>query len=32
MVIPVPQAATQNIHVPVLLADVQNEALDGNAA
>ncbi len=32
MVIPVPQAATQNIHAPVLFADGQNEALDCNAA
>lgn len=32
VVIPVPRAATQAIHVPVLLADGQNDALDCNAA
>ena len=32
MVIPLPCAATQNIHVPVMLAEGQNDALDCNAA
>lgn len=32
VVIPVPRSATQAIHVPVLLADGQNDALDCNAA
>jgi pimeloyl-ACP methyl ester carboxylesterase len=32
VVIPVPRAATRAIHVPVMLADGQNDALDGNAA